>query len=130
MVKASNAVFGPGTASASRIFASESCHFLAFIASCAADICLAIVLLILPPPVQAAVCAAAGALRPTERIPIVAAITRPVRIDTHTLRVTQLVRSLRGPPPPRSRKKRQPVLFAWMSHIFAMRVMPGVLLTV
>src|SRR3954471_9446501 len=48
---------------------------------------LAICLLILPPPVQAAVCAAAGAAKPAPRSPTAAtAITSPLRIDTHTLR--------------------------------------------
>jgi hypothetical protein len=41
----------------------------------------------LPPPVQPAVCAAAGEVQAAPRIPIAAiAITTRLRIDTHTLR--------------------------------------------
>src|SRR5688572_21943092 len=89
---------GPGVASASLSLARDSCHFFAFIASCAADIDFAMCLLILPLPVQAD-WATAVELTPTESNPIVAtAITSPLRIDTNLLRETSVVETFAAHP--------------------------------
>src|SRR5689334_4982527 len=100
-------------------------------ASCAAVIGLAMVLLILPPPVQPAPCAVAGALNPIPRIAVAAnAIPRPLRIDTHLLRVEMknsdaLVH--------KDRRGLQPAAagpFRFNCHNFAMRAIVGFLVTV
>src|SRR4030095_12096004 len=92
-----------------------------------------ICLLILPPPVQPAPCAAAGAVNPNPRTAVAAnAIPSPLRIDTHLLRVdmTKPLNPLQlsGPASTFQPAAAGPLVFS--SHNFAMRVIMGFLLTV